>query len=116
MSGNDLWDARLAIEGLPPKLVRRVGLFWRKWVELDRVTQIVVENMDALTHDCIWLTLEADDKRILHISEFDLSFKSVVGQLAQRFPGVDRFSEATPRVPFAHTKMVLWVAPNKLSP
>ena len=102
----------MAIEGSPPRLVRRVGPIWQEWVQLDRVTRIVAENMDALTHDSIWLTLETDDLRSLRISEFDASFNSMVEQLAQRFPGVERFSEATPEEPFAHAEMILWVATN----
>lgn len=106
------WDARLAIKGSPSRLVRRVGPLWQKWVELDRVTRIVAGNRDALTHDCIWLSVETDDRRSLHISEFDLSFSSVVEQLAHRFPGVERYQEAAPEAPFERTGIVLWMAPT----
>ncbi|TBR40582.1 MULTISPECIES: hypothetical protein [Dyella] len=106
------WGTRLAIEGSPSRLVRRAGLFWSRWIELDRVTQVVANNTDAWTHDCIWLTLTSDDRRMLQISEFDSNFKRVIEQLATQFPGIERYAEAVPAVPLEYTRLVLWVAPG----
>lgn len=89
-------------------LIRKVGLFYKQKIELDRVIQITAHNKDAVTHEEIVVSLSSNDGRVLFISEFDRGFEDVLSFLYKKFIGMKPYEGLILGKPFEGGGKILW--------
>ncbi|URX63393.1 hypothetical protein KR767_04805 [Luteibacter anthropi] len=98
-------------DGVEQTIVHVNGPLSVRHVAVSTVRRVEAGNRDDASYDTVFLFFHLDDGDVLVVAETDKGFAMLILDLRERFPGVERWQDAVPSVPYQLTSIDLWHRP-----
>lgn len=95
-------------DGVERTIVHVNGPLSVRHVPVAEVRRVEAGNRDDASYDMVFLFFHRDDGDVLVVAETDKGFAALVADLGETFPGIERWQDAVPSVPYQLTSVDLW--------